>query len=291
MTELTFTIKNEGGQDLVWDIDENADWLSINNFAGTNESIINVSVDRNELNSFEDSTSIVITNTSTNNELIIKAKVKMDIESQLRKGLLAYYPFNGNSNDESGNDYHGVNDGAELTTDKHGNVNSAYEFDGTDMIDIPNHGKVNFLDNFSICVWVKINTSRNYNYILNKSENIDNQDLILSLNHNDTPQFAFRNGTIYRIKSNTHIEYNQWTNIIFTRDEFKNQRIYFNGILAGASVAAEQIKWETSKLGIGDHPNYHFSGNYLHSFTGKIDEVRIYDRVLLEDEIKYLAEN
>ncbi|HPO63881.1 MAG TPA: fibronectin type III domain-containing protein, partial [Candidatus Kapabacteria bacterium] len=33
-------------------------------------------------------------------------------------GLVAYYPFNGNANDESGNEHHGVNNGATLTEDR-----------------------------------------------------------------------------------------------------------------------------------------------------------------------------
>ena len=50
--------------------------------------------------------------------------------ADLNYGLLAYYPFNGNANDESGNGNNGIVNGATLTTDMHGNANSAYNFDG-----------------------------------------------------------------------------------------------------------------------------------------------------------------
>ena len=46
-------------------------------------------------------------------------------------GLAAYYPFTGNANDLSGNLNHGIVSGAILTTDRFGNNNSAYEFNGT----------------------------------------------------------------------------------------------------------------------------------------------------------------
>jgi len=46
-------------------------------------------------------------------------------------GLLAWYPFNGNANDESGNGKNGTVNGATLTTDRLGNTNSAYSFNGT----------------------------------------------------------------------------------------------------------------------------------------------------------------
>ena len=45
--------------------------------------------------------------------------------------LLAYYPFNGNANDESGNGNNGVVSGATLVDDRLGNTDSAYYFNGT----------------------------------------------------------------------------------------------------------------------------------------------------------------
>jgi len=45
-------------------------------------------------------------------------------------GLVAYWPFNGNANDESGNKNDGIVYGASLTSDRFGNMNSAYNFDG-----------------------------------------------------------------------------------------------------------------------------------------------------------------
>ena len=47
-------------------------------------------------------------------------------------GLLAYYPFNGNANDESGNDHHGTVNGATLSEDRNGYDNSAYNFQVAD---------------------------------------------------------------------------------------------------------------------------------------------------------------
>ncbi|MBI4688657.1 MAG: hypothetical protein HY754_00055 [Nitrospirae bacterium] len=50
--------------------------------------------------------------------------------ASLTDGLVAYYPFNRNANDESGNGYNGTVSGATLTSDRNGNANSAYRFDG-----------------------------------------------------------------------------------------------------------------------------------------------------------------
>ncbi|MBF0368929.1 MAG: hypothetical protein HQL52_05655 [Magnetococcales bacterium] len=50
--------------------------------------------------------------------------------ADLNDGLVAYYPFNGDATDESGNGYDGTVSGASLTTDRLGVADSAYSFDG-----------------------------------------------------------------------------------------------------------------------------------------------------------------
>jgi hypothetical protein len=45
-------------------------------------------------------------------------------------GLVGWWPFNGNANDESGNGNNGTVNGATLTNDRFSSVNSAYQFDG-----------------------------------------------------------------------------------------------------------------------------------------------------------------
>ena len=55
----------------------------------------------------------------------------------LSNGLVGYWPFNGNANDESGNGNDGTVNGATLTTDRFGNSNSAYEFTVGNVINLP----------------------------------------------------------------------------------------------------------------------------------------------------------
>ena len=43
-------------------------------------------------------------------------------------GLVGYWPFNGNANDESGNGNNGTVNGATLAADRFGNGNKAYDF-------------------------------------------------------------------------------------------------------------------------------------------------------------------
>ena len=59
-------------------------------------------------------------------------------------GLVAWYPFNGNAKDESGNGHHGKVIGATLCKDRKGKNDSAYNFDGVnDYIKIKNNDQMN----------------------------------------------------------------------------------------------------------------------------------------------------
>jgi gliding motility-associated-like protein len=56
------------------------------------------------------------------------------LPASLQTGLVAYYPFCGNANDESGNGNNGTVIGATLTTDRFGIANRAYSFNGSNYI-------------------------------------------------------------------------------------------------------------------------------------------------------------
>jgi len=63
----------------------------------------------------------------------------------LNAGLVAYYPFNGNANDVSGNNNNPVFNSATLTADKNGMANGAYYFNGTSSyMRIPNSATLSF---------------------------------------------------------------------------------------------------------------------------------------------------
>ena len=83
-------------------------------------------------------------------------------------GLVGWWPFNGNANDESGNGNDGSILNATLSTDRFGNSESAYAFDGVnDYIQVPHHPDLNSLP-FSISFWLKANTQNGLGKIFNK---------------------------------------------------------------------------------------------------------------------------
>ena len=77
--------------------------------------------------------------------------------ADLNDGLVAFYPFNGNADDESGNGHHGTVSDATLVPDRFGNLDSAYYFDGVDdYISIENNEDFQpGLGDYSVSVWVK----------------------------------------------------------------------------------------------------------------------------------------
>jgi len=81
------------------------------------------------------------------------------------QGLVAYYPFNGNANDESGNGNNGIDSGATLTTDRFGNANKAYWFNGTsNYIEVSDNPILRFSNSFSISLWVSLTNPYRLDY-------------------------------------------------------------------------------------------------------------------------------
>jgi len=89
--------------------------------------------------------------------MVLSAALSGNVLADLNDGLVAYYPFNGNARDESGNFNDGAVNGATLTEDRFGNKESAYSFDGiANKIAIQDAPLLNFgKTELSIAVWIK----------------------------------------------------------------------------------------------------------------------------------------
>src|SRR5687768_8999375 len=85
-------------------------------------------------------------------------------QSSLDSGLIAYYTFNGNSNDMSGNNHHLTNSGATLTTDRFGVSGRAYSFNGTSSYLWADAPAADFsIPSFSVSYWMKAATTQTAN--------------------------------------------------------------------------------------------------------------------------------
>ena len=178
--------------------------------------------------------------------------------------------------------------GAELTTDRYGNVNSAYEFDGKAIIDIPNHLKIKNLSKFTVSLWFNADSIRSFMYILSNEVEfrLINGDLRFRyvLDGNTDVDQSF-----HKTSFNSGIK--RWNHLCFVYDSTFKQSVYVNGINISTKKEQKNFYWLYPYLTIGGAKYYYNLGFFDKCFIGKIDEIRIYNRTLLQDEIKYLSEN
>ena len=206
-------------------------------------------------------------------------------------GLLAWYSFNGNANDGSGNGNNGTVSGATLTTDRFGNPNSAYSFNGiSDFIVINNTTLANFgTSNFTIAGWVNpsylttpgtsaIFCKRNTGVYGNFVEfDINNWKIKGEIDESSSGNYSV-------VASTTSVGLNTWYFGVFVR-ESNIIRMYFNGNLEGTTTTPiiQNIN-NTGQATIGDLSG---GGGYA-SLNGKIDDIRVYNRALSSCEITAL---
>ena len=203
--------------------------------------------------------------------------------STLTNGLVAYYPFNGNANDESGNGNNGVVVGATLTTDRFGNANKAYNFNGlSTKIDI---GSIANTLIFSISAFVSLNEMKRYNTIIYKGGSaIKNFEFRLDSAYLSA---SIGNGTTWLEAWNlTDIALNNWNNVTYTYDGY-SIRLFFNGILIREFNATGYL-FDNSNVYIGSRDVFSWP-DLQFTFNGKLDDIRIYNRALTQEEITYMA--
>ena len=208
-------------------------------------------------------------------------------------GLVAYYPFNGNANDESPNENNGTPHEAFLTTDRFGNAESAYYFDGeTSYIDCGNDASLNLTEGITVSAWINPTSKTATRYIVAKgSATAEDKGYRLLLTENDLRgAFDLQDGTESSVQATPDdFSAQRWFHVLTTFDG-TSATLYLNGKLIASQDTAGSLGTGPGKLILGmlsaDTPN---EGR----FSGKIDEVRIYKRVLSKTEATalYAAEN
>ena len=82
----------------------------------------------------------------------------------ISNGLVAYYPFDGNANDASGNGWDLQNDGAQLSVDRNGNNSCAYALRNGAVLHRPSSSGKSLVigDSFTVGIWAKTDQSINF---------------------------------------------------------------------------------------------------------------------------------
>ena len=210
-------------------------------------------------------------------------------------GLIGYWPFNGNANDESGNGNNGVVNGPNLTNDRFGNIGKAYSFDGVnDYIEISNSLINNSNTSFSIFGWFNCNyNNETIDIISDRTTNDYNVKYRLSVdsvNNGKLTFYCFDGPNLIELISNEAVVSNLWNNFTITFNQPNLEyKLYVNGILQQNLVSSSSLSnnnTNATQIGRLIGPDTAISPDYL--FDGDIDDLGIWNRALSQQEITNL---
>lgn len=198
-------------------------------------------------------------------------------------GLQCYYPFNGNGNDAGSLNNHLTNNGAVLTTDRFGNANSAYNFNGVNQYLIRNTPSFTFNPNstFTVSLWFyRENTANTGIPIMHATTAAGNFIWIFqagSVNMN----FGTNKQQSAWIWASSPTTTNNWTHIVLVYNAGAMTLYKDNVAAATANFTHTNVNSATLPLYVGRG----VSGNYHY---GKVDDIGIWNRCLSACEINDL---
>lgn len=211
--------------------------------------------------------------------------------TSLRTGLLFHVPFTGNADDVAVGGLTGAVSGATITTDRHGEANEAYFFDGDD--DFINYGAAPALSlgdvaTYTMTAWIKpedLGDTRRH-IAISKFNGGVAAGWYLAINSNREIQ-AYRNNVPWSVRGNPVNVLDEYVHIASSYDG-ANLTVYRNGELDATIPFPRNDHDRNTEVLIGA---VFSQNNVLPSFKGVIDDVRIYNRVLTTEELTWLASN
>ena len=232
--------------------------------------------------------------------------------TSLNTGLVAYYPFTGNAGDSSGNGNHGIITAATLTIDRYNSNSSALNFNSSNQFVRTKNVLQNVINTFSISVWVN---PRSTDIIKTEGitglEGYGTQSVIHPTHGGSWGDQTLNAGVGLNVGSNqiqviehTHLfiasplvystSITGWHNITIVYDNHIPS-LYLDGKLVrvGLATKIQNVRpsngycafYSNSGFGMSFSPN----GSPTGQFVGQFDDVRIYNRVLTQQEITYLS--
>ncbi|MDA0671328.1 MAG: FISUMP domain-containing protein [Bacteroidetes bacterium] len=207
-----------------------------------------------------------------------------------QNGLIAWYPFNGNADDESGNGNDGENLGAFPVADRNGESNSAYGFGGGAKIHLQSLESIDWgYTPLTLSAWAHHEGQSDVNAVIVRYD-----DCVSSYVWGVTIQDYGNDLVCYdhnRFQTNHDIVVNPftpsgWTHYVFVKDPDNGiNKVYVNGELLETVSFASPL----SPSGEGSPQLYVGScGGWAHGFVGSIDDIAFFDRSLTDDEIEIL---
>ncbi len=222
----------------------------------------------------------------------------------LSDGLVAYYPFDGNANDASGNGNHGTVYGVTPTTDRLGNANGAYYFDGNAYIEVPNSDSLhNVTKAVTISAWVNATEGYSGGGVTLDSDHIsvvckgyEKRQYGLQINNNNEWLFALKesdskSSEIFTCGSSAGYSIGVWQHVALTWDG-ATITTYVNGVSVGETQYGTELAPNDESLYIGMDVGgagiFGETWSQIEYLKGYLDDLRIYNRALSAAEVKAL---
>jgi hypothetical protein len=201
-------------------------------------------------------------------------------------GLVGWWPFNGNANDESGNGNNGTVNGATLTTDRYGNANKAFYFSSAGCgTRIDADVNTNTIQNaYTFSYWF-IQTGQGCvgprTFEFSTGENASG--FLQCQNWNTAQNVAIIAGTApYSVLTCPTPLANEWSNITLTVN-LNGAKLYYNGLISDSVSFSTDFLSLNGDMCMGrmNHPSYD-------AHEGKLDDIGIWNRALSDQEISNL---
>ena len=225
--------------------------------------------------------------------LVLCASLQAQLPSYVpADGLVGWWPFNGNANDESGNGNDGVVNGSTLTEDRFGNAESAYAFDGLgNYIRVLNNPNINVTgSNISLLYWIRyqnINDGQIKGLSKGGYDIGSGYELVLDFRPSSGgPNLAFNGGGGTPAGCNFSSFQNSWTCVVAVMNN-GIASIYINGVQQSiwSSGSVSSFNSNSNDLYFGTRTP---GNNYQGFLQGELDDIAIYNRALTPQEIAAL---
>ena len=195
-------------------------------------------------------------------------------------GLVGWWPFNGNANDNSGNGNNGVVHGATLTTDRFGINNNAYNFvvnatagwgnaQNRIVVSSPSIPNTN---SFTMSSWVMVDSKPSpYS---NRASSImgrwggAGQEIFRNQISNNTTYLTINNPTLNFTSGTTTLN-PQWNHVCLTYDGSKITH-YLNGNVIYSNIINITLPTSSVNLTFGE---IHMSNGHWYLLDGKLDDL------------------
>jgi hypothetical protein len=188
-------------------------------------------------------------------------------------GLIAWYPFNGNANDESGNGNHGTVYGALLSNDRFNNSNKSYLFDGID--DFISTDRKNLVS-FSISFWFILDKNKEWAPFVDA--NNANFEILAKFSKPAFIKWINTPSNYSELLLDNPVELKTWINLVCTFTNGKVQ-IFQNGSLTKVFDNVNFARTD-GKFFFGNSKSG--TNQFL---EGKMDDIGIWNRVLTAEEV------